>query len=555
MLETLTIRNYALITKLTISFSPGFNILTGETGAGKSILIGALGLLLGDKADTSRIRTGCDEASVSGVVTVDDPDLEAWLEAHDIPVEEGALIIKRTIRSTGRGAITIQGEPATLRVLDELSGFLVDMHGQHEHQSLLAPAAQRRLLDRYGGLEGEVLAFAELFKEYLAARKQLEGSRSDERERRREREMLSFSIDEIDSLDLQVGEDEELEREVRILSESERLVASSELAKERLHIEGGALAGVIAASREISAVSQIDESLEPLSGRLESLRYELEDIFEELRSYSDHIVFSPERLDEIQERLAELRKLKKKYGKTIEDILQYREETITRIRDIDNYDEDYRELQQRCEALSGRISRDAKELTGKRTETARELEPLIDSHLAGLGMPSARFKVELSGKVGDAGDPVCTANGADTIEFLISANLGEELKQLRQAASGGELSRIMLALKTVFSDSERIGTLVFDEIDAGIGGTVAVAVGEHLARLGEKRQILCISHLASVAAKARKHIVVEKHEADGRTETSIREISGETRVIEIARMLSGSRNEESALEHARSLMG
>ncbi len=555
MLESLTIRNYALITQLTVDFATGFTILTGETGAGKSILIGALGLLLGEKADTSKIRTGCTEATVSGVISVENPELLRWLEENEISLDEGALIIKRTIKNIGRGSITIQGDPVALKVLKELSNFLFDIHGQHEHQSLLATATQRRLLDRYGDLEGEVLSFSQLFKEYLDTKKLLESKKGNERERARERDMILYAIEEIDTVQVKCGETEELERESNILSQSERLLSSVEIIKGRLSNEDGALADVIEGSRELSNAAGIDESLEPFSERLDSLRYELEDIFEEVRSYSDHIVFSPLRLDEIQERLAEIRKLKKKYGDTVEEINSYREVAQVKLHELDHYDGDMQELQQRVVTLSKSITKRAKALSSKRVETARRLEPLIHDHLSRLGMPSSEFTIQITQKTGESGVPTCTVNGADTVEFLISANLGEDLKALRQAASGGELSRIMLALKTVFSESELIETLVFDEIDAGIGGTIAVSVGEHLAELSKSRQILCISHLASVAAKAQKHIIVEKQETSGRTETSITEISGEKRIAELARMLSGSQTETTALEHARILMG
>ncbi len=555
MLESLTIRNYALITQLTVDFASGFTILTGETGAGKSILIGALGLLLGDKADTSKIRTGCTEASVSGVITVENPELLRWLEDNEIFLDEGALIIRRSIKSAGRGSITIQNEPVNLKVLKELSNFLFDLHGQHEHQSLLATATQRRLLDRYGDLENEVLSFSTLFKEYIETKNLLESKKGNERERARERDMLLYAIDEIETMHIREGEDEVLENESRILSQAERLLSSVELIKGRLNLEDGALSQIIESSRELMGAAEIDEALEPFSSRLDSLRYELEDIFEEVRSYSEHIVFSPQRLDDLQERLTEIRKLKKKYGDSIKEIETYRDDSGIRLHEIDNYDDDMQALQDKVTQLSKAIVSSARTLTTKRMETSTRLEPLIHEHLAKLGMPSSRFTIQITQKIGESGVPTCTANGADTIEFLISANLGEDQKPLRQAASGGELSRIMLALKTVFSESELIETLVFDEIDAGIGGTIAVAVGEHLAELSKRRQILCISHLASVAAKAHKHIIVEKQESSGRTETSITEIVGEKRIAELARMLSGSQTEATALEHARILMG
>jgi DNA repair protein RecN (Recombination protein N) len=554
MLETLTIKNFALITEMQIDFSIGFTILTGETGAGKSILVGALGLLLGEKGDTTMIRTGCSEAVVTATVIVESPPLLQWLEEHHIVPEDGQLLIKRSLRSTGRGAISIQDEPVTRNLLRELSSMLFDLHGQHEHQSLLQPSAQRKMLDRYGNLEQEIGSFSIMFHELLSLREQLEELRQGEREMLREREMLSFAVQEIDDLAIDVGEDEELEAELKILSGHERLLEAISTVKGMLSLSNGSLSGISRSTQALEDAAGIDPVLQPLVDRLESVRYELEDVLDEVRHYADRIAFSPERLDQIQERMQLLRQMKKKYGSTLEEVLKYRDEASDKLERIEHHDEQKGLLIERISTLNHDVRSRAEAISERRRRTARELEPLIMEHLSGLGMPNARFAISITPKVSQDGSPSCTANGADTIEFTISANLGEPEKSIRQTASGGELSRIMLALKTVFSRAERIETLIFDEIDTGIGGTVAVSVGEHLHALAEGRQVLCISHLASVAAKADHHLVVEKSSRDRRTETNIYAVTGEQRIEELARMLSGSTNEDTALDHARTLV-
>ncbi len=555
MLETLWIKNFALIAELEVRFAPGFNILTGETGAGKSIMIGALGLILGEKGDTSLIRTGCEEAVVTAMVSVTSSAAASWLAEHDIETDDGILIIKRSIRMSGRGSITIQADPVPLKVLRELSALLFDLHGQHEHQSLLRPSVQRIMLDRYGGIEDQVRSFGLVFKAYLNVRDELQSFQDNARSLARERDMLEYSINEIDTAQLHSGEDVEIEKELSILTQHERLLSNIEYIKESLNPQSGSLVGVKESVRYLEDAVRIDESLQGLSDRLTGVRYELEDVFEEIRRYSETIQFSSSRLDELQERLSAIRQLKKKYGDTIEDILTYREEAQAQLDRIEHRDTEKQELNERLDALSQQVKQLSAEITRKREATARKLEPLVMNHLSRLGMPNAIFTIRISSRT-DSGDAVvCTANGADTVDFFISANLGEPEKLIRQTASGGELSRIMLALKTVFSEAEEIETLVFDEIDSGIGGAVAVAVGEHLQELSCYRQVLCISHLASVAAKADNHIVVEKREQSGRTVTGIRRVTGDDRLAELARMLSGSSQEEKALDHARLLVG
>ena len=468
MLETLTIKNYALISDIHIKFSSGFNILTGETGAGKSILIGALSLLLGEKGDTSKIRTGCEQASVTATILVESDSLRRWLEEHEMTCEDGILLVRRSLQRTGRGTIRIQHEPVTRKLLRDLSSLLFDLHGQHEHQSLLQPAVQRKMLDRYGDLEQKVSAFSDLFHEFLAVQEAAEVSKRNERESIRERDMLSYAIEEIEALHIERGEDEALEKELAILSQHERLLSDIGQVKGRLDLTNGSLSGIAESEQYLEDAVEIDESLQSLTDRLHSVRYELEDVLEEVRHYADSVAFSSDRLEQVQERLLSIRQVKKKYGDTIDEVLTYRDNAAVKLDRIDHQDEDKKQLSDRLVQLQKEVKLRSAEITSARIATAHRLEPLIMGHMDRLGMPHAKFIVRISPKQNSDGIFSCTANGSDAVEFLISANLGEPEKTIRQTASGGELSRIMLALKTVFSEEEQIETLIFDEIDLSL---------------------------------------------------------------------------------------
>lgn len=554
MLERLSIQNFALISDQQIEYSEGLNIFSGETGAGKSILIGALGLLFGQKADTSMIRTGCDQTRVSAVLHVTEPDLLRWLQEHDIPCDDGTVVIKRTVNRTGRGSMSLQYEPVTLKILKEFTSLCFDLHGQHEHQSLIHPTQQRIMVDRYGGLEEQVRAFGELFVEYESLRAELENMKDHEREYIREMDMSSFAVEEIDALQLQTGEDAEIELELQRLTQFERLLEDISVTKEALGFSDGALAAVSSAVKGLQDAQRIDETLKDAASRIESVQYEIEDILEEVRHYADTVQFSPERLEELQDRYDAIRTMKKKYGSTIEEVLAFRDDALERLQRFESFDTHLSGLEADTAACLDRLKRSAEELSAARAATAAELEGLITGHLHDLGMRGSSVSIVVSRRESTGDLPAFTSHGADKVEFFIEANTGERAKRMRDTASGGELSRIMLAVKTVFSESERIETLIFDEIDAGIGGSVAVAVGEHLEELSKKRQVLCITHLASVAAKAQNHIVVHKEVRDERTETIVRIVTGDEQVEELARMLSGSSDEQAALTHARTLV-
>ncbi len=553
MLEELTIQNYALIDRLRVQLGPGLNIFSGETGAGKSIMIGALGVLLGVKADTGSIRTGAEELAVSGVVRMDgNAEALAWLSSRGVEPEEDSIIIRRVVRRTGRSSVFVQSTPFTLSDLRELTAFLFDLHGQHEHQSLLEPDNHRRLLDRFAGCTEQVEQFAALHSRLVKARERHASLLASERERLRQMDLLRFAIQEIQEARLVTGEEEELDKEHQILANHERLVSVLEEIRSAMGESG--LAALRKSRSAMVELLQIDPQLEPLSRQLDNAFYELEDFSESLARYAAGVVFDPRRLAQVEERLGVLRRLEKKYGSSIEEVLAFSERSQQELKDIENWEESKGELEAEIAALERELRERAASLTEGRTAAREVLQGRVEAELRQLGMPKVRFQVDIRERTNEAGRPVYTATGKDRVEFMISANLGEPFKRLAQIASGGELSRIMLAIKTVLAESDQVNTLVFDEVDAGIGGEVALAVGERLKLLSRHKQILCITHLATIAVRADNHIRVEKHTREQRTVTRAETVGGARRREEIARMLAGDRTGEASLKHAEELL-
>ncbi len=561
MLENLIIRNYALIDHLELEFSPGMNTLTGETGAGKSILAGALGLLLGAKATTGSIRSGCEQAEVSGTFALPDGESDAgrdsriWLEEMGIEADDDRVVIRRVLKINGKGNSYIQASMLPRQKLEEFTAILLDMHGQHEHQSLFNIQHHRRFIDAFGGLAALRDKVQRDFL-YLNDRKnELNTLENDEKERQREIELLKYAIQEIDGLNIQPGEDEGLEEERRKLQQYEKLFSHIDTCHNALkEDEGGALGLVYTAMNALTRASAIDQSQKEASGRLESLYYELEDIFSQVSGYLDDLSYDPNRLEFIEERLAELQLVQKKYGPRLSDVIKYRSEAEKRLDRFEHSDEYSRKLQKEIAELETGLIATAKSLSEKRKAAGTMLEKQVLESLSQLGMTKSRFAVSVSQKLSDDKVPVVGPTGIDRVEFLLSANQGEPMKALRNIASGGEISRVMLAIKTALAESDDIPSLVFDEIDSGIGGEVGRALGEHLHNLSLRKQILCITHLASIAAYADNHITVSKSDAQGRAITTAKNISGDERVGEIARMLSGDSSTEASRTHARELL-
>jgi DNA repair protein RecN (Recombination protein N) len=556
MLEELHVHNYAIIDKLQVRFATGLNILSGETGAGKSILVGALGLLLGDKTDTSIIRSGAEETTVSGIVAVgENEEARQWLSGRGIEPEEGAVIIRRMLKSNGRGSSFIQSSPVTRSDLHEFATLLFDMHGQHEHQSLLDLENHRKLVDRWAGTEELAERFHEMYITLASQRDRFSKLVSDERERLRRTDLLSYAVKEIKALTLRAGEEEELEKELAILVHHEKLFTLlEEVHSQVAESEGGVLATLRRTRHSMDEILGIDSSLSRLSHQLEDAYYEIEDFAESIRQYKSKADFSPSRLDDVQSRLASLHALEKKYGDSIEQVLAYCAASEQELAGMENWEEQKKNLAEDIAATEKAIAEAARDLSEKRKAGSQTLQKGIETELRELGMPKVSFKVLIADAVRTDGTPILTPYGKDSIEFVISPNLGEPFKRLRAIASGGELSRVMLAIKGVLAESDHVSTLIFDEVDAGIGGEVALAVGERLASLSRHKQVLCITHLATIAVRADNHLRIEKVTQAGRTITRVEKVTAAARQEEIARMLAGDRKGDLALQHAGELL-
>ena len=568
MLEDVSISNFALIESVTIDFNKGFTVLSGETGAGKSILIGALSFLLGGKGGTDVIRAGSSEARVSGTFVINDKNKEIieWLESHGIEPENNRVLLRRFVRDTGKTGAWIQNTPVTRVELAEFSSFLMDIHGQHEHQSLMRVSEHRRFLDSYAGITEEVAGFTALYSELVEKRRQLDSICTSDAERERRIEILSFAIAEIEEAKLKPNEEEELSAEENRLSKFEQIYSDVDAVSTILsgNDSGDISSTVVSALKKARSylyqATANDSTLSALDSRLESAFYEISDIAEEIRSFQNTLVFDPARLEQVQERLALIFKLKKKYASSVQaplsEVIDYAENAKKELETLDNSEHGRIELTKQVELLSKKVYIVAKNLSEKRRMAADKMAKEVESVLSVLGMKGSKFVVSLKEKP-ETNDGVmqrCGPYGMDDIEFLISANIGSPEKPLAKIASGGELSRVMLALKTILADSDTVETLIFDEIDTGIGGEVSVAVGAHMKQLSKKSQIFCITHVASIAAYADNQIKISKSSESGVTSTSVQMISGQERIEEIARMLSGDTDSAASLEHAQLLL-
>lgn len=556
MLEDLTVKDFALIESVSIDFGSGLSILSGETGAGKSILIGSLTFLLGGKADADSVRTGADEARVSGTVFLERGAVKAkeWLDSHGIKSDDDRVLLRRTLRATGKSSTWIQDTPVTRNELAEFTSYIVDIHGQHDHQSLLRVDEHRRFLDAYAGIEAEVTAFTALYLELSAKRKTRDEMNTSETERLAKIELLSFAIDEIRKATLKTGEEEELEAESQRLSQHEKLYSLVDQAAELLSSSEGAVP-ILKKSRSLLEQSaSIDPTLSTALSRIESAFYEIEDSASTVRQYRESLVFDPARLEAVEERLSVLFKLKKKYGSTVADVIAYADEAETQLAQLMDRDANRSKLDFEIADLEKRIYAAGMAISVKRGKAALTLRDGVESILKTLGMSGTTFRVELGSKESTGNSRNVGPYGFDTVEFMISANVGEPLKPLAKIASGGEISRVMLALKTVLADADEIGTLIFDEIDTGIGGEVALAVGGHLKKLSERKQILCITHLASIAVRADNQLKIEKAADSGKTVTRAFPVNGRERTEEIARMLAGDGFSSASLQHAEELL-
>lgn len=563
MLEDLTIKDFAIIDCITIEFEKGFTVLSGETGAGKSILIGALSFLLGGKAEVSQIRAGSHEASVTGTFFISNESVDApavqWLSEHGIETENGRIILRRFIRENGKSGAWIGNIPVTRADLAEFSSFLVDIHGQHEHQSLMKVPEHRKFLDARAGITAEVDAFSVLYNTLVQKRSLLQKLSSSDQDRTRRIDMCRFAIQEIDDAKLKPKEDELLEEEENRLSSFEKLFADIEAVRTAL--DGGENS-VVSVLKKIRRDSQhaaaLDKSLEAVDSRLESAFYELSDISSEFDQYAAKLVFDPAHLQEVQDRLSLIYNLKKKYASStsapLQEVLDYKEQAERTLEELDSGEANLEVLSKEIAELEKKVYVAAKTLSEKRKAMSQILSEEVEATLKKLGMNGTRFSVNICEKPGNDVEQKCGPYGMDNIEFLISANPGSPMQPLAKIASGGELSRVMLALKTIFAKIDPVETLVFDEIDTGIGGEIAVAVGSHMKNLSKNRQIFCITHLASIAVYADNQIKIEKGVVNGKTASNVHPVIGEERVMEIARMLSGDSASNESLDYARAMI-
>ena len=557
MVEELIIKNYALIDNLRIEFKKGFNVLTGESGSGKSLVAGALAQLKGSRNNADIIRKGRETAEISGIFNVaENSDALSWLELKGIESDDGSVIIRKVLKKSGRSTVQIQSVPVTRNDLIEFTSFIFDIHGQHEHHTVMDSSRQRSLLDSNASLSEDVEKLKNNYNELGRIRKELTALESSEQERLREIDILKFSINEIKDASIVPGEDEDLENEHRLLVQHEKLYSSVEETYQKLSESSeGALSLLRASLGSSQSASEIDPELKGVSSRLGEAFYEIEDISETFRDYLLKDSYSPERLSECEERLSVIHKLKKKYGPTAADVLDYLKKSEERLERIENYEEDRDSLIKKASLLEKEVLKDAETISSARKVNALVLGERIEGILKNLGMKDAVFKIEVNVKKNSSGQPVCGPYGMDEVEFLISPNRGENPKPVEDIASGGEISRIMLAVKSVLSEKDHVNSMLFDEIDTGIGGEVAVSLGEHLLLLSEKKQIICITHLASIAANADNHLKAEKNVVDGRTISNVVNINSGERVSEIARMLSGNVSGSISVEHAKELLG
>ncbi len=567
MLREIHIQNYAVIDKLELELHGGLNVLTGETGSGKSILVDALGLALGERASADIIRTGEERAVVTAVFRADDSGSKTtpwqkWFDEVGLAGgDDSELILRREIHSNGKSRLLVNDQPVTMAAVKNLAGVLVEIHGQSEHVQLLGRDAQLNLLDQFAGCGTLLEKTAETFARWRELERQLAELSQNEQDRLRRIDLLSFQVRELEQARLEPGEDARLEEEKTLLANLEKVRASAGSAYHLLYEdEGSASARIAAAGRALDELLRYDASFGVQSEPLASARATIDDLAISLRDYLGKLNAQPHRLEEVEDRLALLDRLKRKYGKTIEEVLQFLETSKQQLDAIQHADARRAEVERELEKALSDYRRAAGQLSERREESAQKMAKLVREELAQVGMEKTRFEIHFESMPDDR----ATAHGTDDVEYRISPNPGEELRALERIASGGELSRLMLALKTVAGGKQAGGrkasrpalpAFVFDEIDAGIGGRVAEAVGQRLRRLGRQTQVLCVTHLAQIACFADHHFFVEKSERAGRTVTSVQALPRrEDRTAELARMLSGSRITDAALKHAQAML-
>jgi DNA repair protein RecN (Recombination protein N) len=550
MLTELRIRNFAIIDSLTLPLSDGFNVLSGETGAGKSIIVGALGFLLGERGSSDLIRTGAEKGTVEGVFDIGkSSSLATMIDERGIEADEGTIVLKREISATGRGRAWANGTPVTATVLGEIGRALVNLHGQHEAQTLLDGESQRRILDTFGGSTGQAEIVAAAHSEVSRLKREISQLTSRRTEAEKRADYLRHVAREIEDAKLNPGEDKHLEDEARVLENADELRSLAEGMSALLSAEDeGVLERLASVNRSLTGIQRVD----PAGGRLQELFdagfYALEELSRAVDEYASSVDLDPERLEAVRHRREVIYGLVKKYGPSLDDVIETGRKSRAELDLVDSGSFDLVQLETRLSAAVAALEAAAKKLTDMRSTAAKKLGKAVDVILPDLGMNGGRFAVALERK------ETPDENGAEDVEFRVALNVGHDARSLARVASGGELSRVMLALKTILARADSVPTLVFDEVDAGIGGKVGLQVGDTLRRVAEHHQVFAISHLPQIAARAHNHIVVAKAAKGGVTTADVTVLQGATRVVEIARMLGGDPESKVSREHAKELL-
>lgn len=562
MLNEIKISNFAIIKNLRVEFLPGLNVLTGETGAGKSILMSALNLILGGRADTDYIRSGETTATVEAVFQIDDPVLLEDIRAQGIETVDGELLVKRNVSHNGKSRCFLNDSNITVATLAKIGNRLVDIHGQHDHQALLRTETHVELLDRYGNNKAACQRFSEEFANYQTSRRDLESMRAKEKNRKERQELLSFQLDQIEQAGLSVEEEDALKTEKNKLRHAEKLQQTLEQTLSQLsETEGSALEQLGRAQRDIESLLEMDPVLKDQAERAQTAYCELEEMVGELQTYLRGIEFNPPRLEEIEDRLADINGLKRKYAMDIPGILAQREKITEELDALGSNQEKMDSLEKEITRREKTLEKLATQLADEREKTAKKFKKDVEKELRDLDMAEVQFGVRFDyppdsmGFVRFRGETVkLHPGGIGTVEFLFSPNPGEELRPLTKIASGGELSRVMLALKSILHEQDPVPVMVFDEVDSGVGGKVAEKVGVKLEKVAVGKQVFCITHLPQIAGMASAHFRVKKTVKESRTHSTIEKLSYDERVEEIARMSGGETITPATLKFAKEMI-
>jgi len=552
MLTHIHIWNFAIVEKLDIEFDSGLTVLTGETGAGKSILLDALNLALGDRADTSVIRHGNDKAEISVTFSLHDAqEAGSWLAEHEMQSED-ECIIRRTISRNGPSKAFINGIPATVQQLRELGEMLVDLHGQHEHQSLLQRDIQRRLLDDYANHKDLLLQVSTTYESWLALQEQWQRLSTANKDRDSRLELLRYQVQELESLNLQAGETQELEAEYKRLANASHLLQTAQQVLGILEEnENSAVHQALNQTHsDISDLANVDVQLQPVAELLNNAIIQVQETISELRHYADNLELDPERLQEVENRINAMHSLSRKHRVDAEELVTLLPALQQERDELEQADMKLDGLQKQIQQASEAFTKAAAKLTQSRKKTAKLLSEKISDAMQGLSLQGGKFEVQLE----TLPDPRWNAQGCEQVEFLVSANPGQPVKPLNKVASGGELSRISLAIQVITAQAARIPTLIFDEVDVGIGGRVAEIVGLQLRALGQHRQVVCVTHLPQVAALGHHHLQVSKQTGKDTTVTDIKQLDNKQRIDEVARMLGGIEITDQTLSHAKEMI-